>query len=304
MKKEKKIPCEIYSRVVGYFRPLQGWNKSKAEEFWDRAEIPKKNINKFLNKLLVFIFISSPVFLYAQESKRIPALKDYNGHYFIAGNSGDQVKVMTSFKYAILYPHDIGLYTAYTQTMFWDLYKKSSPFRNIDYNPEFFWELKSNANHWSARLCWIKGFRICPIEHKSNGRYGPESRSLNRGYGLVFYDFGKKINAGGTLKIFYYYNVASQNKDIQEYTGNFSNEFFVQLRTKGKYLEQEKISYRFGFGNNTSFINGWHELNIRTRIITSRIQMFLFAQYYYGYMESLLDYNIKEQRFRIGLQLF
>ena len=33
---EKKIPCEVYSRVVGYLRPVQNWNKAKAQEFKDR----------------------------------------------------------------------------------------------------------------------------------------------------------------------------------------------------------------------------------------------------------------------------
>lgn len=26
-------PCEVYSRVVGYLRPVQHWNKGKKEEF-------------------------------------------------------------------------------------------------------------------------------------------------------------------------------------------------------------------------------------------------------------------------------
>ena len=25
--------CEVYSRVVGYLRPVQSWNKGKKEEF-------------------------------------------------------------------------------------------------------------------------------------------------------------------------------------------------------------------------------------------------------------------------------
>ena len=28
--------CEVYSRVVGYLRPVQNWNKGKKEEFKDR----------------------------------------------------------------------------------------------------------------------------------------------------------------------------------------------------------------------------------------------------------------------------
>lgn len=34
----KKIKCEIYTRVVGYFRPVQNWNGGKAVEFADRKE--------------------------------------------------------------------------------------------------------------------------------------------------------------------------------------------------------------------------------------------------------------------------
>jgi ribonucleoside-triphosphate reductase (formate) len=29
--------CEVYSRVVGYYRPIMNWNKGKKEEFKDRV---------------------------------------------------------------------------------------------------------------------------------------------------------------------------------------------------------------------------------------------------------------------------
>ena len=35
----KMIPTEIYSRVVGYYRPIQNWNKGKLEEFNERKMI-------------------------------------------------------------------------------------------------------------------------------------------------------------------------------------------------------------------------------------------------------------------------
>ena len=34
----KMIPTEIYSRVVGYFRPVNQWNEGKKEEFNQRKE--------------------------------------------------------------------------------------------------------------------------------------------------------------------------------------------------------------------------------------------------------------------------
>lgn len=30
------VPCEVYSRVVGYYRPVQSWNIGKQEEYKDR----------------------------------------------------------------------------------------------------------------------------------------------------------------------------------------------------------------------------------------------------------------------------
>lgn len=41
---EKKIPVEVYSRVVGYFRPVNQWNHGKREEFKDRTEYKPKDV--------------------------------------------------------------------------------------------------------------------------------------------------------------------------------------------------------------------------------------------------------------------
>ena len=32
----KVVQCEVYSRVSGYFRPVNQWNKAKQEEFGER----------------------------------------------------------------------------------------------------------------------------------------------------------------------------------------------------------------------------------------------------------------------------
>jgi anaerobic ribonucleoside-triphosphate reductase len=37
--KVKVVPCEVYSRVVGYFRPVQNWNKGKQQEFNERKTV-------------------------------------------------------------------------------------------------------------------------------------------------------------------------------------------------------------------------------------------------------------------------
>ena len=34
--KSKRTRCEVYSRVVGYIRPVDQWNPGKRSEFKDR----------------------------------------------------------------------------------------------------------------------------------------------------------------------------------------------------------------------------------------------------------------------------
>lgn len=33
---KKEMPCQVYSRITGYIRPLNSWNDGKQEEFVER----------------------------------------------------------------------------------------------------------------------------------------------------------------------------------------------------------------------------------------------------------------------------
>lgn len=37
--KVKAIRTEVYSRIVGYYRPVQNWNRGKREEFSQRVYV-------------------------------------------------------------------------------------------------------------------------------------------------------------------------------------------------------------------------------------------------------------------------
>lgn len=43
---EKRVRCEVYSRVVGYLRPIAQWNKGKRAEWNDRAVFGVKKEKK------------------------------------------------------------------------------------------------------------------------------------------------------------------------------------------------------------------------------------------------------------------
>jgi len=43
--------CQVYSRVVGYFRPVQMWNHGKREEFGDRLEYEEQKSVRHANEM-------------------------------------------------------------------------------------------------------------------------------------------------------------------------------------------------------------------------------------------------------------
>ena len=50
MDKVTKVPCEIWSRPCGFFRPVSSYNKGKAEEFRERKTIKlTENQKEYVN---------------------------------------------------------------------------------------------------------------------------------------------------------------------------------------------------------------------------------------------------------------
>jgi anaerobic ribonucleoside-triphosphate reductase len=48
MTDKRRIPCQVYSRIVGYYAPLQSWNAGKKQEYKERVEYrvrPRKGSN-------------------------------------------------------------------------------------------------------------------------------------------------------------------------------------------------------------------------------------------------------------------
>lgn len=40
-----RVPCEVYSRIVGYLRPVQAWNQGKQQEFAERRVFRVENLH-------------------------------------------------------------------------------------------------------------------------------------------------------------------------------------------------------------------------------------------------------------------
>lgn len=256
--------------------------------------------------LSLLVILSSAV-LYAAAPKETPPgeqamcgspLTFHQPMYFLFGNEDDQVKAQLSFKYDPFYAifDNLGLYLAYTQLMNWRLYDESSPFRDINFNPEVFWRLESNKNIFNnIDLGPLDYFQLGIYEHKSNGKDGSKSRSMDRSYLQAQVSVGGTINVGMNLKVFVLYidRLEEENRDIQQYIGSWEAMVFLKHR-RGENPGFIELYARFGAGGGPggfNFYKGWQEYSVVFPSLFTRVQPYI--QVFHGYGEFMLDYNVK-----------
>jgi phospholipase A1 len=236
-----------------------------------------------MKKLLILLLLI-PINTFALEK-----IQPHHPTYIIAGDKDNQVKYQISIKYPLWYPYESGIAVAYTQTAHWNLYDKSSPFKELNHNPEIFIERTNDIK-------FIDFYRVIPYTHVSNGLDGDNSRSVDAGAVEMQLSYGEFINFGIREKITCFYNLACQNKDYKRYRGNFETELFAQIKSRKGYFSHEKIYIK---GEWTKHF-GWLECGLSTRIITTKFRPHIYIQYFYGYSEFLIDYNQKTNALRGG----
>ncbi len=205
-----------------------------------------------------------------------------------------EVKFQISFKVKLwedILGKDMDLWFAYTQLAFWQLYNKdfSAPFRETNYEPELLLNFRTNYE-----LLGLKGrFINVGLNHQSNGRSQPLSRSWNR----IVANFGFERGMFNLLlKTWYRIPETAKdddNPDIDRYLGYGEiwgyyywnkNRFGVMLRNNLRPSDNKgavQLEWAFPL---IEHVSG-------------------YIQYFNGYGESLIDYNKSVNRFGIGFML-
>jgi outer membrane phospholipase A len=226
--------------------------------------------------------------------------------YFIVGNSGRDfsAKFQLSFKYRVFQPDDPrsrglidNLYLGYTQFSIWDLQAPSSPFRDTNYRPSLFYFLPDLgvANSVISRMSVATG-----LEHESNGQDGAKSRGLNIAFVEPSVSFGKLDDYHFTVapKVYAYLGPLSDNRDIADYRGN------VDLKLSFGKPDGVAFSTLLRKGHSSNAGSADSQLSYPLSRLIPGTAGYLFANYFYGYGESLLTYNQKiTPQFRIGFSL-
>jgi phospholipase A1 len=239
-------------------------------------------------KILKF-FITVLILLFTSGLLALESIQPYKPVYFIAGDKENQVKYQVSFKYNLWYPYEGGLALAYTQTARWNLYDKSSPFKEINHNPIVFIERKQPNEY-------IDFFRIIPYEHISNGLDRIESRSVDKCAVEIQVSCGEFINIGIREKVNCFFALSRYNADYKRYKGLFETELFAQIKSQHGYLGHERLSIQ-GEWTNKFY---WYQAEFSCRIFTTKIRPHIYIQWYDGYAEFLINYNKRTRALRAG----
>jgi phospholipase A1 len=170
---------------------------------------------------------------------------------------------------------------AYTQLNYWQIYASSQYFRETNYEPEVFIE-----NHFHPNALFRMG-----LDHQSNGRGGQLERSWNRAISSVQVS-GDNWLVGLRVWALIFQNNSSNlhNPDIAYYLGYENLLFSYKFHQARMSLELQNIE------------SGLHRGNVMVTISYPVLKhLSLYAQYFNGYGQSLIEYNHRTQSAGVGI---
>jgi phospholipase A1 len=182
------------------------------------------------------------------------------------------------------------LWGAYTQQSHWQVLniRNSSPFRETNYEPELIAAFSTgNASGWKLLNLGL--------EHQSNGRTNPESRSWNRVYAQGGWEWGNtSLLARGWWRL-PENALKDDNPDMVHYMGRGDLVLRWEPDSKGQ-------SVAFLFRNNLNLNQnfGFIQLDWSMPVQLGKAAR-IHAQMGSGYGESLLDYNHRQTTIGLGI---
>lgn len=179
------------------------------------------------------------------------------------------------------------LAASYTQRSWWQMSndKESSPFRETNYEPQVFvgWATDYQLGGWTLRDVEVG------LNHQSNGKADPTSRSWDRAYVRLM-----AINGNWKFEIKPWYSFSGRdddNPDINKYMGYY--------RVRVGYVWGDSVfSAQGNYNWNTGYGGG--ELGW-SYPITRHVRF--YTKVFSGYGESMIDYNHKQTRYGVGVML-
>lgn len=189
------------------------------------------------------------------------------------------------------------IYFGFTIASFWQVYNDdiSAPFRDTNYEPEFFWLGPLDWNPFEADASYL----ALGIVHQSNGRSVPLSRSWNRIYANFLWEEGPWV-----FSFKPWYRIPEDDKDFPLDTEGDDNpdidDYLGYFEFKSVY-QRDRMEIGLMLRNNLRSENRGAVQLDWSFPLWGRLKG--HVQYFNGYGESLLDYDARIERIGIGILL-
>ncbi|MDC0947944.1 phospholipase A [Gammaproteobacteria bacterium] len=192
-----------------------------------------------------------------------------------------------------LFDSGVDAWLGYTVRTFWQLYntKESEPFRDTNHSPQGWLQMQPS---WQIGNFKIPMLRLGMI-HQSNGREQPYSRSWNRLFAEAAIEQGPLVLSMRPWIRFAGDTADRDNPDIGDYFGHVEfNAAWAGEKSLISMMLRNNLESGFSRG---AVEAGW------SYPIPQWPWARAYLQYFYGYGESLLDYNQRTHRIGLGLAL-
>ena len=229
---------------------------------------------------------------------RQPSFGIFKDNYFLTGiplnraidGETADVKFQLSIRQRLtqsVLPFKSFLYLTVSQKSYWNLYRKSAPFRDTNFNPTL------SLAKIIIRNNELKGVASLSLEHESNGRDSLANRSWNMVALSASYFFNPRFKIEG--KIWAPFWIAEENSDIVKLRGLGYVEFHYRSADERLWMSLQ-LNPRKKFGN----LNTIFEVHYK---VGPKANQYWFLQYYNGYGESMMDYNRCASMLRVGFSI-
>jgi phospholipase A1 len=265
-------------------------------------------VRKLFAILIAVILSGTSAFAYSDEYATPKTwLEGYKPNYFLFGNPDSKIQLSAK---AQLF-EEKRLYFAYSQVMFWEIGRVSSPITDVNFNPELFYrfdlsgapkEQDTSPDDPVARgdKTWLD---VGLLEHESNGEADPFSRSWNRSYVkyVLESDYDDGLRLYSTFKAWFPWKSSFDraNADLLYYRGLYE----IELTCAGLLGERSDVTLRL-YAGGPSHVNpfeGGQELTLRFGVGHGRLVPLWTVQIFNGYAEDLLFFDRRRTMLRAGL---
>ena len=186
----------------------------------------------------------------------------------------------------------VSLWGGYTQSSRWQVYSgaDSRPFRETNYEPEamLVWPMKGEILGWQMRMASVS------LNHQSNGRSLPLSRSWNRVIGTLALERGEWVAELRPWGRIYEGSNEDDNPDILNYIGRGE---LLLSRYWGNHALSFQLRHSLRLAQKSRGSGQLDYVFPLTGALHGHLQIFS------GYGESMIDYNVRQTKVGLGVTI-